>query len=131
MCLSTAYLSFQWFFDLRIEDSPFAVVLFITCVLMVPRYLLASNDRQQNGLEVSRSERHEQEAQALQLPLDAIRNSRYAGVVGVLVFAGVWELLAVLLGWDLLSPWIRLNTYSAELILSLLLGWMIGATAIT
>ncbi len=126
VCLSTTYLSFQWFFDLPIEDSPFAVVLFITCVLMVPRYLLASNDRLQNGLEASRSERHEQEAQALQLPLDAIRNSRYAGVVGVLVFAGVWELLAVLVGWDLLSPWIRLNTYSAELILSLLLGWMIG-----
>jgi hypothetical protein len=88
--------------------------------------LLASNDRLQNGLEASRSERHEQEAQALQLPLDAIRNSRYAGVVGVLGCAGVWELLAVLFGWDLLSPWIRLNTYSAELILSLLLGWMIG-----
>ncbi len=126
VCLSTAYLSFQWFFDLRIEDSPFAQVLFITCVLMAPRYLLASFDRQQNGLEVSRSDRHEQEIQALQLPLDAIRNSRYAGVVGVLIMVGMWELLMVSLGRDLLTPWIRLQDNSAEVILTLPLGWIIG-----
>jgi hypothetical protein len=126
VCLSTAYLSFQWFFDLRIEDSPFAVVLFITCVLMAPRYLLASFDRQQNGLEVSRSERHEQEVQALQLPLDAIRRSRYAGAAGVLINIGMWELLMVSLGWDLLTPWTRLQDNSAEVILSLPLGWIIG-----
>jgi len=126
VCLSTAYLSFQWFFDLSIEDSPFAQVLFITCVLMAPRYLLASVDRQQIGLEVSRSDSHGQELQALQLPLDAIRRSRYAGVAGVLITVAVWELLMVSMGRDLLSPWIRLQGYSAEVILTLLLGWFIG-----
>ena len=124
--LSTAYLSFQWFFDLRIEDSPFAKVLYITCALMAPRYLLASIDRQQDGLEVSRSDRHEQEVQALQLPLDAIRRSRFAGAAGVLGTVGMWELLMVSMGRGLLTPWIRLQNNSAEVILTLLLGWFIG-----
>ncbi len=126
VCLSTAYLSFQWFFDLRIEDSPFAQVLFITCVLMAPRYFLAAVDRQQNGLEVSRSDRHEQEVQALQLPLDAIRSSRFAGAAGVLIMVGMWTLLMVSLGWDLLTPWTRLQGFSAEVIQTLLLGWIVG-----
>ncbi len=125
-CLSAVYLGFQWFFDLRIEDSPFAQVLFITCALMAPRYLLASRDRQQDGLQVSRSDRHEQEVQALQLPLDAIRRSRFAGAAGVLMVVGMWELLMVSLGRDLLTPWIRLQGNSAEVILTLLLGWVIG-----
>lgn len=126
VCLSTAYLSFQWFFDFRIEDSPFAQVLFITCVLMAPRYLLASFDRQENGLEVSRSDRHEQEIQALQLPLGAIRRSRFAGAAGVLIMVGMWEFLMVSLGWDLLTPWIRLQDNSAEVILTLPLSWIVG-----
>ena len=126
VCLSAAYLSFQWFFDLRVEDSPFAHVLFIASLLMTPRYFLAAVDQQQNGLEVSRSGRHEQEVQALQLPLDPIRRSRFAGAAGVLVMVGIVEVLMVAQGRDLLGPWIRLHNNSAELILTLLLGWIIG-----
>ncbi len=129
VCLSIAYLSFQWFFDLPIEDSPFANVLFITCFLMAPRYLLASVNPQQNGLEVPRSDRHEREVQALQLPLDVIRKSRYSGVLFVLGLLGIWELLMVEYDRDLFEPWIQLNTYSAEIIIGLPAAWLFGRNA--
>ncbi len=45
--LSAAYLSFQWFFDLRVDRAAFGLVLFITWTLIVPAYFLSPFDRQQ------------------------------------------------------------------------------------
>ncbi|MCZ6503474.1 MAG: hypothetical protein O6945_13280 [Gammaproteobacteria bacterium] len=125
VCLSAAYLSFQWFFDLHVERSAFGIVLFITWGLIAPRYLIAPLDRQQNGLEVPLSERHKTEIRDLQLPRDAIRVSRFTGAAGVLAFFGIIELLLVLQGFDLITPWIQLHDGSATFALALLSGWFV------
>jgi hypothetical protein len=117
VCLITAYLSFQWFFDFGIERAPFGNFLIFTCALMFPRYFVGSFDRRQYGLELSRP---------TSLPHDAIRRSRYAGVAGVLMTIGVWELLMASLGQGLATPWTRLQGNSAEVIVSLMSGWIIG-----
>ncbi len=126
VCFSAAYLSFQWFFDLRVERAAFGVGLFIIWALIAPRYLLASLDRQQDGLEVPLSDRHETEIRAHQLPLDKIRRSRFAGAVGVLAYIGLWELLMVAQGSDPVTHWIRLHDHSAPMAMMLLLGWFAG-----
>ncbi|MDP7360886.1 MAG: hypothetical protein QGI68_08455 [Pseudomonadales bacterium] len=118
-CLIAAYLSFQWFFDFGIERAPFGTILIVTCVLMFPRYFVASFDRRQYGLKLSRP---------ANLPRDAIRRSRYAGVAGVLMIIVVWELLMASLGQDLATPWLRLQGFSAEVIISLFAGWIAGRT---
>ncbi len=123
-CLGAAYLSFQWFFDLRVERAAFGNALFITFALMAPRYfLLAPLDRQQEGLEVPLADRREAEIRALQLPRDAIRRSRFAGAAGVLASLGLHEMFFLAQGSDLLTPWIRLQQGSATMALGVLLGW--------
>ncbi len=126
VCFSVAYLSFQWFFDLRIYRATFGIVLFITWALIAPRYLLAPHDRQQDGLDVPLSERDETEVREHQLPLDKIHRSRFAGAVGVLAYIGLWELLMVAQGSDPVTHWIRLHDGSAPMALMLLLGWLAG-----
>ncbi len=126
VCFSAAYLSFQWFFDLRVDRPAFGIVVFITWGLMATRYILAPFDRQQNGLEVPLSDRHETEVRALHIPRDALRVSRFAGAAGVLAFIGLWELFLVSQGQDLINPWIRFHDGSATTILFLLLGWFVG-----
>ncbi|GBF30218.1 hypothetical protein MnTg04_00156 [bacterium MnTg04] len=126
VCISAAYLGFQWFFDLRVDRATFGIVLFITWVLIAPRYLLARPDRQRNGLEVPLSDRHETEVRALQLPPDKIRRSRFAGAAGLLAYVGLWELLMVALGSNPVTHWIRLHDGSAPMALMLLLGWLGG-----
>tara|TARA_Y100000310_G_scaffold342957_1_gene448465 strand:- start:8445 stop:9413 length:969 start_codon:yes stop_codon:yes gene_type:complete len=118
-CLAAAYLSFQWFFDFGIERAPFGTILIFTCLLMFPRYFVASFERRQYGLEVSRPE---------SLARNAIRHSRYAGVAGVLMIVGVWELLMLSLGQDLATPWLRIQGSSVEVIVSLGAGWIAGRT---
>ena len=53
-CLSAAYLSFQWFFDLRVDRIAILFTLMIAFILMVARYtaLGSALDRQRYGLEV-------------------------------------------------------------------------------
>ncbi len=114
--LSAAYLSFQWFFDLRVERAAFGIVLFITWTLIVPAFFLGPFDRQQ----------YETKVRAFQMPGDAIRRSRLAGAAGVLVYAGLWELLMVAQGSDHVTHWIRLHGGSAPMALMLLLGWFAG-----
>ncbi len=126
VCFSAAYLSFQWFFDLRVDRAAFGVWLFITWVLMLPRYLLAPLDRQQNGREAALSQRHETEVRALHLPRDTIRRSRLAGAAGVLVYVGLVEAILVVNGDPLVGSWIRLHDSSAIMALMLLLGWFGG-----
>ena len=116
VCFSSAYLSFQWFFDLRVDRSAFGIVLFITWVLVVPRYMLAPLV----------SDRHETEVRALQLPRATISVSRFTGAVGVLAFVGLWELLMVLQGRVLFMSWSRIHDNSATMALFLLLGWSVG-----
>ncbi len=126
ICLSAAYLSFQWFFDLRVDRGTFGVVLLITFLLMAPRYFLDRVDRQKNGMEVSLSDRHQVEVQGLHMPRDAIRVSRFAGAVGVIAFVGLWQLLQVFQGQDFVTPWLRFHRLSATAALFLLLGWLAG-----
>ncbi len=126
VCLSAAYLSFQWFFDLRVERAAFGVGLFITWALMAPRYLLAPLDRRQNGLEVALSDRHETEVRALYLPRDKIRRSRLVGAASVLAYVGLVEVILVVNGDPLVGSWIRLHDSSATMTLVVLLGWFGG-----
>ncbi len=114
--LGAAYLSFQWFFDLRVERSAFGIGLFLVLFLIVPAYFFGPFDRQQ----------YETEVRTFYIPCNVIRVSRFAGAAGVLAFVGVWELLLVLQGHTLVSPWIRLHDGSAATALFLLLGWLFG-----
>ena len=123
VCISAAYLSFQWFFDLRVERAAFGIVLFIAFSLMAPRYFLAPPAR---FAAVPLSDRHATEVRALHMSLDKIRRSRLAGATGVLVFVGLWELIAVAEGSDPVTHWIRLHDGSAPMALFLLLGWFGG-----
>ena len=123
LCLSAAYLSFQWFFDLRVERVAFGVGLFITFSVMAPRFFIAL-DGEQEGLEIPLSDRREAGVRALQLPRDAIRVSRFAGGAGVLAFFGMLELIMLFQGEDLVTRWTRLNEGSASFALTLLSGWL-------
>ncbi len=113
---SAAYLSFQWFFDLRVERAAFGIVLFITWALMVPAYFFGPFDRQQ----------YETEVRTFYISRNNIRVSRFAGAAGVLMFIGLWELLMVFQGRDFVTSWIRLYDNSATMALVLLLGWFTG-----
>ncbi len=126
VCFSVVYLGFQWFFDFHVDRATFGIVLFIAWVLIAPRYVLAPLDRQQNGLEVPLSDRHEREVRALHVPRDKIPRSRFAGSAGILAYAGLWELLMVAQGSDPVTHWIRLHDGSAPMALMLLLGWFAG-----
>jgi hypothetical protein len=126
VCISAAYLSFQWFWDLRVELSAFGLVLFIALSLMATRYFLAPSA---HFAAVPLSDPHETEVQALRVSLDKIRRSRLAGAAGVLVAVGLWELLLVVAGLDPVAYWIQLYDNSARVILFLWLGWIAGRVA--
>jgi len=119
VCFSAAYLSFQWFFDLRVERVAFGIGLFFVIALIAPAYFFGPFDRQH----------HEREIRAFYIPSNIIRVSRFAGAAGVLAFVVLWELILVLLGHTLVSPWIRLHDGSAITPLFLLLGWISGRGA--
>jgi len=126
-CFIATYLSFQWFFDLRVERTPIGHGLAIGYALMVARHFAASAfDRQQHVRELPLSDRHEAEVQALHLPLDKIRRSRIAGAASVVAFFGLIEVTQVVNGHPLVTPWIRLHDGSATMVLALLMGWLFG-----
>ena len=116
VCLGTAYVSFQWFFGLRVEQGAFGIGLFLVFGLMVPAYFFGPFDRQQ----------YETEVRTFYIPRNIIRISRFTGAVGVLTFVGLWELILVSQGQELLNPWIRFHEGSATTVLFLLLGWLGG-----
>ena len=116
VCLGAAYLSFQWFFELQVERGAFGIGLFLVFFLMVPAYFFGPFDRQHL----------EREIQAFYIPRNLIRVSRFAGAAGILAFAGLFELILVLDGHTLVSPWIRLHDGTAATALFMLLGWISG-----
>ncbi len=116
VCLGTAYVSFQWFFGVRVESGAFGIGLFLVFGLMVPAYFFGPFDRQQYKTEVRR----------FYIPRNIIRISRFTGAAGVLVSVGLWELILVSQGQDLLDEWIQFHDRSATTALFLLLGWIIG-----
>ena len=117
VCLGAAYLSFQWwFFDLRVDRGAFGIGLFLVFFLIGPAYFFGPFDRQH----------YETEVRTFYVRRNVIRVSRFAGAAGVLAFAGLWELLMVFQGRDLVTLWIRLHDASATMALLLLLGWVIG-----
>ncbi len=123
MCISAAYLSLQWFLDLRVEQSAFGLVVLIAVCLMAPRYILAPSRR---FAAVPLSDRHETEVQALHLSLDKIRHSRLAGAAGVLVIVGLWVLIRVAEGSDPVTLLNQLHDDGARTALLLWLGWIAG-----
>ncbi len=116
VCFSAAYLSFQWFFDLGVDRGAFGIGLFLVFALMLPAYFFGPFDRQQYKTEV----------RTFYVSRNIIRVSRFAGAAGVLAFVGLWELLMVFQGRDLVTSWIRLYDNSATMALFLLLGWISG-----
>ncbi len=129
-CLSAAYLSFQWFFDLRVDRITILLILMIAFILMGCRYMLvgAALDRQQYGLEVPLSDLHETEVRALDVPRDKIRRSRLAGTAGVLAFVGVMEVNLLVNGDPLVMPWIQLHNATVTMLLFVPMGWLFGRT---
>ncbi len=126
--LNAAYLSFQWFFDLRVDRIAILFTLMIAFVLIVVRYtaLGSALDRQRFGLEKPHSDHHETELRALLLPLDRIRRSRLGGAAGVLAFVGMLEVIFLVNGDPLVVPWIHLHDGSVTMALVLLMGWFLG-----
>ncbi len=116
VCLSAAYLSFQWFFGFRVDPSAFGLEVFLVAVLMAPAYFFGPYDHQQ----------YETEVRTFYIPHKLILTSRFAGIAGVLAFIGLWELFLVSQGQDLINPWIQFHDGSATTILFLLLGWFVG-----
>lgn len=127
VCFSAAYISFQWSFDYRIDPLAIGYGFMIASGLIVPRYFTSSVVGQpQNVREEARSDRHEAEIMALHLPIDKISHSRIAGVMGVLAFFLMIEVILIVNGNGLFDPWIQLHDKSATMILVLLMGWFFG-----
>jgi len=116
VCLSAAYLSFQWFFGFRVDASAFGMEVFLVVVLIAPAYFFGPYDHKQ----------YETEVKTFYIALAVIRNSRFAGAVGILVSIGLWELIQVSQGENSMDTWIRLDGGSAVLPMFLLLGWISG-----
>jgi hypothetical protein len=116
LCLGAAYLSFQWFFELRVERGAFGIGSFLVIILITPAYFFGPFDRQN----------YEAEVQNFYIPRSVIRVSRSAGVAGVVAFVGLWELLLISQGHTLVSPWIQLHNGTAATAMFLLLGWITG-----
>jgi len=114
--LAVVYLSFQWFFELRVERGAFGIGSFLVIVLITPAYFFGPFDRQN----------YEAEVQTFCIPRNDIRISRFAGVAGVLTFVGLWELLLISQGHTAVSPWIQLHDGTSATALFLLLGWISG-----
>lgn len=127
VCFSGAYIGFQWLFGFRIDPLVIGYGLMIANGLIVPRHFaLGTLDQPQNGQELVHSECYKSEIQALHLPLDKISQSRIAGVGGVLVFFMMIEVILIVNGNTLLSPWIHLHDNSVTMFLVLLMGWFFG-----
>jgi hypothetical protein len=109
-------VSFQWFFDFRVESSAFGIEVFLVAVLIAPAYFFDRQD-QQHG---------ETENQCSFVNRDAIRTSRFAGVTGILASVGLWELIQVAQGREFLSTWTILYGGSSITAMFLLLGWLAG-----
>jgi hypothetical protein len=116
LCISAAYVGFQWFFDFRIEPSAFGIEVFLVATLLAPVYFFAPYDHQE----------HETKVQPFSIPRNIIRISRLAGLVGVLVFMGLWEIIQVSQGRDFLSLWTRIHPGSPITAMFLYSGWLIG-----
>jgi hypothetical protein len=116
VCLSAAYISFQWFFGFRIDASAFGMVVFLVVVLITPAYFFGPYDHKQ----------YEKEVRTFYIALAVIRNSRFAGAVGILVSIGLWELIQVSQGENSIDTWMQLHGGSAVSAMFLLLGWIGG-----
>ena len=117
-CLGTAYVSFQWFFGLGIENGAISIGLFVVFALMLPVYLFGPFDRQQYKTEI----------RTFYIPRNTIRISRFTGAAGVLASVALWELIVVAQGDDLLYAWTRFDDGSVTTVLFLMLGWLGGRT---
>ena len=113
--LSAAYMSFQWLFGFHVESSAFGIEVFLVAVLIAPAYFFDRQDHQ-----------HEQGNQSSFLSREAIWISRFAGVTGIFVSAGLWELIQISQGREFLSTWANLYEGSSITAMFLLLGWLMG-----
>jgi hypothetical protein len=119
VCLSAAYLSFQWFFGFGVDASAFGMEVFLVVVLIAPAYFFGRYDHKQ----------YESEVRAFSIDIAVIRNSRFAGAAGILVSIGLWELIQVSQGENSIDTWIRLHGGTAVSAMFLLLGWISGRTS--
>ena len=129
-CLSVVYLIFQWYFEFPVDHIAILLTLYTAFMLMSVRWgtLAESLGRQRYGLAVPISDPLEVEIRALHLSHDKILRSRRYGALGVLISAGVVEVIHISSGpsVDPTAPWIQLHPGSATIALVLLLGWFIG-----
>lgn len=119
VCLSAAYVGFQWLFGLHVEPSAFGIEVFLVAALIAPAFFFGPYDHQQ----------YETEVQSLLIARNVIRTSRFAGAAGVLAFIGLWEAIQVSQGREFLSLWTRLHEGSSITAMFLWLGWLVGRSS--
>ena len=113
------YAGFQWFFDFPVESSAFGIIVFLIAVVVLPAYFFDQRN-QQDGQTGHRS---------FLIPLEVVRASRIAGVVGCLISLALWELIQVSQGNGFLSHWADLYAGTAIIAMFVLLGWLTGRGA--
>lgn len=130
ICFSSVYLGFQWLFNLSVDPHAIGYGFMIACGLVVFRYYASSMfELTLDESGAPDSDHTDSEIQALYLPRNKIRQSRLAGLAGVLMLFVVVEATFIINGDTLMGPWIRLHDRSATLILNLLIGWLGGRLA--
>jgi len=121
-------MSFVWLFGLSVHPMGFLLPLLVAYILMVPRYVNFRNlvDGQLYRLSKPRCGDPELEIEALRFSRNEIRNSRRAGVLGVLAAFTINEIAAVLEGAGPIEIYTRIHGGTAILPLTLFLGWIVG-----
>lgn len=114
ICICAAYVSFQLFFGFRIETSAFGLIVFLVALLVAPVFFFGSSDHQSY------------EVQSFSIAREIVKNSRFAGVAGMLAFVGLWEVIQVSQGREFLSLWTRLHPGTSITVMFLWIGWLAG-----
>jgi len=126
--LNTVYMSFVWFFNLDVDLAANFIALILAFILMVPRYTAAQRKRVISDRKITLPDT-QLELAALQVPSKLVRGSRFGAAAGVLLFLGIFEVVAILDGADaadLKGIYFTVHDGTPILPMLLLLGWLFG-----
>ena len=126
--LITVYMSFVWFFNLDVELVAIFIAVLLAFILMAPRYTAAQRKRVTRDRKITLPDT-QLELAALQVPYKLVRRSRLGAAAGVLLFLGIFEIVAILSGADaadLIGIFFTVHDATPILPMLLLLGWLFG-----